>query len=213
MSTRDGLPPPIPVVARRVSRRSFLRIGALGLGGLSLPVLLRVESAAGVRSSHKSVILIYLVGGPPHQDMFDLKPGAPSEVAGPWKPTATNVTGVQICEALPRLARIMDRLVVIRSLVGNQADHDAIQVYTGHHPRKPTPGGRWPPFGSAVAKLQGPADPSVPPFVSFCYTCTHGPYNEPGPGFLGPSMAPFRVMGKVREDMLLRGLSVDRLAV
>ena len=63
-----------------------------------------------------------------------------------------------------------------------------------------------------MAKLQGPVDPSVPPFVSLCYTCTHGPYNEPGPGFLGPSMAPFRMMGKGREDMLLRGLSVDRLA-
>jgi uncharacterized protein (DUF1501 family) len=212
MPTRHGLTAPVPVVPHCLSRRSFLRIGALGLGGLTLPGLLRAEAAASVRSSHKSVILIYLVGGPPHQDMFDLKPGAPKEVAGPWKPTATNVTGVQICEALPRLARIMDKLVVVRSLVGNQADHDAIQVYNGHHPKKPTPGGGWPQLGSAVAKLQGPVDASVPPFVSLCYTCTHGPYNEPGPGFLGPSMAPFRVMGKTREDMLLRGLSVGRLA-
>src|SRR5262249_24166795 len=66
--------------------------------------------------------------------------------------------------------------------------------------------------GSAVAKLQGPLDPSVPPFVSVCYTCTHGPYNEPGPGFLGPSLAPFRAMGETRQDMLLRGLSINRLA-
>jgi uncharacterized protein (DUF1501 family) len=212
MPTRHGLTVPVPVAPHRLSRRSFLRIGAMGLGGLTLPGLLRAEAAAGVRSSHKSVILIYLVGGPPHQDLFDLKPGAPREVAGPWKPTATNVTGVQICEALPRLARIMDKLVVVRSLVGNQADHDAIQVYNGHHPRKPTPSGGWPQFGSAVAKLQGPVDPSVPPFASLCYTCTHGPYNEPGPGFLGPSTAPFRAMGKTREDMLLRGLSVARLA-
>jgi len=211
MPTRHGLSAHV-AVPHRLCRRTFLRIGALGLGGLTLPGLLRAEAAAGVRSSHKSVILIYLVGGPPHQDMFDLKPGAPKEVAGPWKPTATNVTGVQICEALPRLARIMDRLVVVRSLVGNQADHDAIQVYNGHNPRKPTPSGGWPQIGSAVAKLQGPTDPSVPPFVSLCYTCTHGPYNEPGPGFLGPSMAPFRAMGKTRDDMLLRGLSVDRLA-
>ena len=212
MPTRHGLTGHLPVAPHRLSRRSFLRIGALGLGGLTLSGLLRSEAVAGIRSSHKSVILIYLVGGPPHQDMFDLKPGAPKEVAGPWKPTATNVAGVQICEVLPRLARIMDKLVVIRSLVGNQADHDAIQVYTGHHPRKPTPSGRWPQFGSAVAKLQGPADPSVPPFVSFCYTCTHGPYNEPGPGFLGPSMVPFRAMGETREDMLLRGLCVAGLA-
>jgi uncharacterized protein (DUF1501 family) len=212
MPARHGLTAAVPVAPHRLSRRSFLNIGALGIGSLTLPGLLRAEAAAGIRSSHKSVILIYLVGGPPHQDLFDLKPDAPKEVAGPWKPAATNVTGVKICEALPRLTRIMDKLVVVRSLVGNQADHDAIQVYNGHHPRKPTPGGGWPQLGSAVAKLQAPVDPSVPPFVSLCYTCTHGPYNEPGPGFLGPSMAPFRAMGKTREDMLLRGLSVDRLA-
>ncbi len=212
MPTHHGLPFAAAGLPHRLSRRSFLRIGALGLGGLSLPGLLRAEASAGIRASHKSVILIYLVGGPPHQDLFDLKPLAPKEIAGPWKPIATKVTGVQICEALPRLARIMDKLVVVRSLVGNQADHDAIQVYNGHHPRKPTPSGGWPQLGSAVAKLQGPVDPSVPPFVSLCYTCTHGPYNEPGPGFLGPSLAPFRAMGKTREDMLLRGLSVSRLS-
>src|SRR5438046_5455018 len=139
MPTRHGLTAAATAVPHHLSRRSFLRIGALGLGGLTLPGLLRAETAAGVRSSQKSVILIYLVGGPPHQDMFDLKPAAPKEVAGPWKPTATNVTGVQICEALPRLARLMDRLVVVRSLVGNQADHDATQVYNGQHPVTSTP--------------------------------------------------------------------------
>ncbi len=198
--------------SHRLPRRGFLKIGALGLGGLTLPRLLKAEADAGIRSSHKSVILIYLVGGPPHQDMFDLKPNAPKEVAGPWKPIPTNVSGIQICEALPQLAKIMDKLVVVRSLVGNQADHDAIQVYNGHNPRKPTPSGGWPQFGSAVAKLQGAADPAVPPFVSVAYTCTHGPYNEPGPGFLGQSLAPFRAMGRTREDMVLRGISVDRLA-
>jgi hypothetical protein len=200
-----------PITPHLLPRRSFLQIGALGLGGLTLPNLLRAESTSGTRSGHKSVILIYLVGGPPHQDLFDLKPNAPKEIAGPWKPIATNVTGIQICQALPRLARIMDKLVVVRSLVGNQADHDAIQVYNGHHPRKPTPSGGWPQFGSTVAKLQGSVDPAVPPFVSVCYTCTHGPYNEPGPGFLGPALAPFRAMGKTRDDMVLRGIGVDRL--
>lgn len=212
MPTRHGLPSPGVPAPHRLPRRGFLKIGALGLGGLTLPGLLRAEAAAGVKSSHKSVILIYLVGGPPHQDLFDLKPDAPSEIAGPWKPTATNVPGIKICEALPRLARVMDKLAVVRSLVGNQADHDAIQVYNGHHPRKPTPSGGWPQFGSAVAKLQGAVDPSVPPFVSLCYTCTHGPYNEPGPGFLGPALAPFRAMGRTREDMALRGITVERLA-
>jgi hypothetical protein len=196
-----------------LSRRSFLKIGAFGAAGLTLPQLLRAEENAGIRSSRKSVILIYLVGGPPHQDMFDLKPNAPSEFAGPWRPIATNVNGIQICEAFPKLAAIMDKLVIVRSLVGNQADHDAIQVFNGHHPRKlPVPNGGWPQFGSTVARVQGPVDRATPPFISLCYTCTHGPYNEPGPGFLGSSYAPFRFMGPSRSDMVLNGISVDRLA-
>jgi hypothetical protein len=158
------------------------------------------------------VILIYLVGGPPHQDMFDLKPNAPREFAGPWRPCATNVPGVQICEAFPRLAQVADKLAIVRSLVGNQSDHDAVQVFNGHHPRRPTPSGGWPQLGSAVARVQGAVDRATPPFISLCYTCTHGPYNEPGPGFLGTSYAPFRPMGPSRNDMVLRGVSVDRLA-
>ncbi len=196
----------------RLDRRSFLKIGSLGVGGLTLPQLLKAESSANIRSSRKSVILIYLVGGPPHQDMFDLKPNAPKEIAGPWKPIATKVNGIQICEAFPRLAKIMDKLVVVRSLVGNQVDHDAIQVFNGHNPRKPTPSGGWPQFGSVVAKVQGQVDRATPAFLSLCYPITHGPYNEPGPGFLGTSLAPFRPMGPSRNDMVLRGISVDRLA-
>src|SRR5438876_9138167 len=197
---------------RQLSRRSFLHVGALGITGLTLPQLLKAEATVGRWTSPKSVILIYLVGGPPHQDMFDLKPDAPKEIAGPWRPIATNVTGIQICEALPRLARIMDKLAVVRSLVGNQADHDAIQVFNGHNPRKPTPAGGWPQFGSAVAKLHGPVDRATPPYLSLCYTCTHGPYNEPGPGFLGAGLAPFRPMGPSRDDMVLQGVSLARLA-
>jgi hypothetical protein len=203
---------PGAAVPHRFSRRQFLQIGTLGVGGLTLPQLLKAEASAGIRSSQKSVILIYLVGGPPHQDMFDLKPHAPKEIAGPWKPIATKVPGIQIGEAFPRLAKMMDKLVVVRSLVGNQSDHDAIQVFNGHHPGKATASGGWPQFGSVVAKLQGAVDRATPPFISLCYTCSHGPYNEPGPGFLGPSLAPFRPMGPSREDMVLKGISVQRLA-
>jgi len=180
-------------------------------GGWSLPEILKAESAAGVRKSPKSVIMIYLVGGPPHQDMFDLKPHAPREVAGPWQPIATNVLGMEICEAFPRLAGMADKLTVIRSLVGNQPGHDAIQVFNGHHPQKPTPSGGWPQFGSMVSKVQGAFDPASPPFVSLCYPCTHGPYNEPGPGFLGASHSPFRPMGPTRDDMVLNGVTLERL--
>src|SRR5215218_10013769 len=110
-----NLPRPGTSGHQPMHRRDFLQIGSLGAAGLTLSQLLRADAATGARSSHKSVILIYLVGGPPHQDMFDLKPDAPKEVAGPWKPTATNVTGIKICEALPRLARVMDKMVLVRS--------------------------------------------------------------------------------------------------
>jgi hypothetical protein len=209
MLTRPSAP-----AEHRLSRRSFLQLGSLGLGGLTLPDLLRAENTnpRAPATSRKSVIFIYLVGGPPHQDMFDLKPDAPAEVRGPWQPVSTNVAGIQICEAFPRLARLMDKLVIVRSLVDNHNDHDAQQVYHGHHPRRPRPSGGWPQLGSVVGRLQGATDPAVPPFVSLCYTCTHPPYNEPGPGFLGPALSPFRPMGPARDDMALHGVNVDQLA-
>ncbi len=212
MLTLQGLPSSRAAFCDRLSRRNFLTVGTLGMAGLTLPELLRAESAAGARHSGKSVIMIYLVGGPPHQDMFDLKPAAPREVAGPWRPIPTNVSGMEICEAFPRLAGMADKLAIIRSLVGNQSDHDAGQVFHGRHPQKPTPAGGWPQFGSAVAKVQGAIHPAAPPFVSLCYPCTHGPYNEPGPGFLGPAASSFRPLGPTREDMVLQGVTPERLA-
>src|SRR5205809_113014 len=86
-----------------LSRRSFLKIGALGLGGLALPQLLEAEAKAGLRRSQKAVIMIYLPGGPPHQDMFDLKMDAPSEIRGEFKPIKTKVPGIEICEHLPQM--------------------------------------------------------------------------------------------------------------
>ena len=209
-----------------MSRRNFLRIGGLGWGGLSLAQLLAADaqaatavtatggsaSASSGSKRPKSVIMIYLVGGPPHQDMFDLKPLAPSEIAGPWKPIATKVNGIEICEQFPQIAAMMDQFVPIRSLVGAQADHDATQCFTGRPPRGPgIPTGGWPQFGSAVSKVKGPTDPTTPPYVSLCYTCTHGPYNEPGPGFLGVGQSGFRPLGETRDDMVLHGVTPERL--
>ena len=196
----------------RTSRRGFLKIGSLGVGGLSLSELLRDEAKAGIRSSTKSVIFIYLVGGPPHQDMFDLKPNAPAEIRGPWKPIPTNVPGIEICEAFPLMAKMMDKFTIIRSLVGNQIDHDAVQVFNGRDPLKPKPGGNWPQFGSVVAKLQGHVEPAVPGFISLCYPCTHPPYNEPGAGFLGTSFSPYRPIDPGRKELGVREITVDRLA-
>ncbi len=194
-----------------VSRRNFIKIGGLGALGLSLPNLLAQEAKAGIRNSHKSVILIYLVGGPPHQDMFDLKPNAPPDIAGPHRPIGTNVPGIQICELFPKMARMMDKFVIIRSLVGAQSGHDAAQCYTGHSPADIAPPGGWPQFGSVVSKLQGGVEPATPPFVSLCYECTHGPYNEPGPGMLGVAQSGFRPLGPSRSDLTLRGITTDRL--
>src|SRR5262252_6784125 len=101
------------------SRRSFLKIGGLALGGMGLPELFQAEAAAGLDPgrSHKSVIMVYLSGGLAHQDTFDLKPDAPAEVRGEFRPIATSVPGIQVGELLPRLAGVMDKLAVIRSVV------------------------------------------------------------------------------------------------
>src|SRR5437867_1294832 len=98
-----------------VSRRGFLQLGGLAMGGLSLPQLLRAEARAGIKSSHKSIVMVFLSGGPPHQDMVDLKPDAPAEIRGEFKPIRTNVPGIQICEHLPRLAKMTDRVAIVRS--------------------------------------------------------------------------------------------------
>src|SRR5437867_2027589 len=138
-----------------ISRRNFLKIGALGLGGLSLPQLLQAEAQAGIRRSHKAVIMIFLPGGPSHQDIFDLKSDAPSEVRGEFQPIKTNVSGVQICEYLPRLAKMADKYTIIRSMVGALDDHNAFQCLTGRVARNQPPGG-WPCLGSGFPNLYAP---------------------------------------------------------
>src|SRR5437773_2403744 len=137
-----------------VSRRNFLKIGALGLGGLTLPQLLQAEAQSGVRRSHKAVIMIFLPGGPSHQDIFDLKMDAPREVRGEFKPISTSVPGIQITEHLPRVARLMDKCALVRSIVGAHGDHYAEQCLTGRDHRGAPPGG-WPSLGSVVSKVQG----------------------------------------------------------
>lgn len=195
-----------------VSRRDFLQIGALGLGGLSLPQLLELEAAAGSTGSrHKSVIMIYLCGGPPHQDMYEIKVDAPAEVRGEFDPIPTNVPGVEICELMPNLAKIMDKLVPIRTMVGCRDDHAGYQCFTGHLSQN-EPAGGWPHFGSAISRLQGPVQPGVPPFVSLCYTTQHKPYNEPTSSFLGLGHSSFRPTGPGRTDLVLQGINLDQLS-
>lgn len=196
-----------------VSRRDFLRIGGLSLGGLSLPQLLQAEQLTGIRKSHKAVIMIYLVGAPPHQDMFDLKMDAPLEIRGPHRPRRTNVPGIQISEHMPHCAKIMDKLVPIRTMYGSpNGDHDSFICYTGRQVPKQPPGG-WPSMGSVLSKLRGPTDPAIPSFVGLAPTAGHPPYGSPGhPGFLGPTHTAFRTKGKGLDDLTLNGVTLDRLA-
>ena len=190
-----------------VNRRNFLQLGAFGLG-LSLADLLRAQAATretpnadlsaktnGTRQ--KSAIMIYLPGGPSHMDMYDLKPEAPAEFRGEFKPINTNVSGIQISEHFPLQAKMFDKLSVIRSLVAVD-EHSDSQVMTGysentnrtaHHPS----------FGSVVSKLR-PGTNEIPPFVSL-----RGMSVGCEPGFLGVANRAFTPDGPGLENLKMRG--------
>jgi hypothetical protein len=200
-----------------VSRRSFLQIGALSLGGLSLSLadLLRSEARAAepTRTRPKSVINIFLGGGPPHQDMWDIKTEAPSEIRGEFRPIATRVNGIQIGEVFPRVAAQMDKIALIRSVVGATGAHDGFQCMTGWTPADLRSVGGRPSLGSAVAKIQGPVDPGVPPFVGLAAPTGEIRWSDSGkPGFLGPAYAAFKPDGPALANMRLHGTTLDNLA-
>lgn len=205
----------IPGTSRRfcdgISRRNFLRIGALGFGGLALPDILRAEQEQRIGRSQKSIIMVYLPGGPPHQDMFEIKTEAPSEIRGEFQPIRTNVQGIEICELLPKMASIMDKLIPVRSVVGAVDDHSNHQCFTGRLRRTQSPPGGWPTFGAVISKLQGMTQPGVPPFVGLEPRMKHRPYNAATPGFLGIGHRSFRPEGDCRADMTLNGITLDRL--
>ena len=199
-----------------ISRRSFLRIGALGVGAgaLTLADVFRAEAGAAVRGTrHKSVINIFLGGGPPHQDMWEIKTEAPTDIRGEFKPIATNVPGIRIGEVFPRIAARMDRCAVLRSVVGATGRHDAVMCMSGWpNASLATQGGR-PSLGAVLARLYGPVDPSVPPFVGLAARTRHVPWSDPGTvGFLGPSYAPFKPEGPGLDNLRPRGVTVETLS-
>ena len=201
-----------------VSRRRFLKIGGLALGGISLPQVLKAEAKSspeggGKGLSHKGVIMIYLSGGPSHQDMYDLKMQAPKEIRGEFKPIATNVPGIEICQHMPRLAKMMDKFAIIRSLYGCPDQHASDLCLSGY----PIGGGQrqsgHPSLGSLLSKVQGPVDRAVPPFVGLTTKTRHAPYSNPGlPGFLGQAHAPIQPDGEAMANMRLNGITLDRLS-
>ncbi|MFQ3593718.1 MAG: DUF1501 domain-containing protein [Gemmataceae bacterium] len=198
-----------------IHRRDFLRLGSLALS--SIPAVLQAGSSTADRSArNKSVIMVYLTGGIAHQDTLDLKPHAPAESRGEFKPIATNVPGIQICELLPRLARCANRFAILRSLVGQVDEHSSNQSCVGFNEaqiqREPKPH-----FGSVVSRLQGPTNPEIPAFVDLFPTMQHKPYNSPGPGHLGRAARGVRVDGqdltimKLNEDLTERKKLLARL--
>ena len=185
-------------------RREFLRAGALGLGGLSLADLLRHEATASPTARPKSVIYIVLGGGPSHIDMWDLKPDAPAEYRGPFRPTATRLPGVQICDAMPGQAGMMDRLALLRGVRSVENDHFLSEVYTG----LPRTAGRRPAFGSVASRLLG-NNTALPTYVSLDRPTTDE-FEFEKPYFAGAGHAPFRPFGSALED-LTPVRSLDRL--
>lgn len=192
-----------------VSRRSFLQIGGLAVGGLTLPRLLQAESERG--SSHKAVIMVYLSGGIAHQDTFDLKPEAPKEVRGEFSPIPTSVPGIEFCELLPRLAGVADRCSILRSVVGQRDEHTSFQNLTGF-PMSQAQREGIPHFGSVISKMQGPTDPLVPPFVDLFPTMQHKPYNSTGAGYLGSAYHQVRADGEDLASMKLRYIEPQQFA-
>jgi hypothetical protein len=193
-----------------VNRRNFLKIGAFG-AGLTLADMLRHRAlannaapptAAPTRTKH--AIMIYLPGGPSHMDMYDLKPDAPTEYRGEFRPIQTNVPGVQICEHMPRQARIWDKLACVRSIVSVDEHSDSL-VSTGyseatnrvqHHPS----------FGSVMSRLRGNAMADIPPYVSL-----YGMSIGQSPGYLGVAHRPFSPGGQGLADLnLASGVNRDR---
>jgi hypothetical protein len=200
----------------RISRRDWLRVGGLGILGLSLPRLLRAEdtqrrpdarrpAAQGKGSGRaKSCILIYLAGGPSQPDMWDMKPEAPVEIRGEFKPIATTVPGIQMCEHLPRLARVAHHATIIRSAhhnVGHAHCAASYFVLTGEDRGDSVDafGARpidYPGIGAVLTRLRPPERPVVP-YVSAPYVMTEGIGGPPSPGIYGGWMGhaydPFEV--------------------
>lgn len=191
------------------TRRDFLKIGGLAMGGLTLPGLLRAENLAGSAATGKSIINIYLSGGPTHMDTFDLKPQAPREFRGEFMPIATNVPGMEICELMPRLAQVADRFSVVRSITGLRDEHSPRQSDSGWTEQSLRPMGGRPGVGAVMSKLWGPSQPTsrgdAPTFVDLT-----GWTNS---GFIGQVNAGYRPDGEGRANLTLHNsLNANRLS-
>lgn len=167
--------------ADRLSRRTLIKVGGLGLLGLTMPGLLRAEALKrGPLAKAKSVVFLFQYGGPSHIDMFDMKPDAPEGIRGPYKPISSNADGIQVSERLPLTAKVMDKVTLIRSVYHTMKNHNSAGYYalTGHEP--PTDDQRlrdsldlFPAYGSMVDRL-APNGNDLPTFVSYPHVIADG---------------------------------------
>lgn len=201
-----------------VSRRNFLRVGSLAVGGLSLPQLLRHEAAAketGTSAKRRAVILVWQAGGPSHLDMYDLKPTAPAEYRGEFKPIPTNVPGIDVGEHLPLQAAMFDKFSVVRSAFHTNAGHGmgSQWMLTGYQPTIEVNDNIYPSCGSVVAALRGPNEPGMPAYCNVPNRLDLGKA-----AYLGASYNPFSPDSnpndqgfQVRNMKLPGNLSLNRL--
>lgn len=203
-----------------ITRRNMLQIGAIGALNLGLPDLLAADeraAARGIRATADSCILVFLNGGPSHLDMWDMKPDLPEEMRSEFRPIATSLPGVEVCEHLPRLSRVMSRCTLVRSVHHDQVAH-APAVYTaltgirsnvraGIVGAKPTD---HPAVGSVAASHRPPAT-LVPPYVLLPHLTQEGAGGPPQPGFLagwlGRAHDPLLVLQGAPEELSMPALS------
>ena len=196
------------------SRRSVLKAGLAGLAGLSLPLLLKLRSRAAEAAVPrlKAVILLWMTGGPSHIDTWDVKPGMPSEVRGPFADIRTRLPGVHICEYLPKQAAMLDRFTIIRSVDCRESNHEPNTVMQSANlaaePRVNPKGHLYPAIGSLVAKLRGPNHPAMPPYVVLnLKDKSHVAWG----GYLGNRFDPFVGQNVDRLFQLPAGLTMERV--
>ena len=189
-------------IAASLSRRTFLQVGAIGVGGLSLAgrVLGAVPSVAG-----KSIIMIYFPGGPSHIDTFDMKPQAPTEIRGEFHAIRSNVPGMEMCELLPQLSQQADKFSLVRGFL-MPGGHDAKEVTTGFRSQINRPA-----LGSILSRLHGNIPQQLPPYITLIEE-SNLPFGK-DPAYLGAAHKPFAYQGRVSENLtLVKGIEPDRLA-
>jgi hypothetical protein len=187
------------------SRRAFLQVGTVGVGGLALGQgLATAARGATAASGGKSVIFIYLPGGPSHIDMFDMKPNAPVEIRGEFSPIRSKVPGLEVCELLPKLSQTADKYTVLRGFQ-TTGSHDGTDLTTGFSKATHRPA-----FGSVVSRLSAKSGPTqIPPYVTLVEE-SNLPFGQ-DPAYLGVAHRPFAFRGPDMENLVLpKGLPRDR---